>query len=441
MSITIEKTSLQERFVHAFEANVGRTLNGSNARLQGLREEALAQFKALGFPTPKTEAWKYTNIASALGYDYQIATSPDVPDLRPEDLADLQIPDLDAHVAVLVNGRFVESLSALGDLPEGVIVTGLATANEQHTELVNRTFGTIAPHRDEPFTALNTAFTRDGLFVHVGRNVVLEKPLHILNVLDTRQELFLQPRCLFVFEQGAEAQIIENGEARTDVKTFTNAVDEVYVSRNAHVSWYKIQREGAQASQVSGTYVYQEGDCVFRLYTFTLEGALVRNNVHALPDGENCETHLNGLFLPTGTQHVDNHTLIDHARPNCYSHELYKGVLADRATGVFNGKVYVRQDAQKINAFQENKTLVLSPDARMFTKPELEIYADDVKCSHGATSGQLDPDAMFYLRQRGLSRQQAQAMLLLAFARDVLDTVTLEPLRAWLDEEISARFA
>ena len=440
MPNTIEKTRPEDRFASAFEMHEGHTLNGSNARLQGLRKEAFARFADLGFPTTKHEAWRYTNIARALSHDYQLRLRPDAPALSAADLAPLRIPGLDAYLAVLVDGRFAADLSELDGLPEGVVVAGLAEANERHTELLNRHLGRYAPHGDEAFAALNTAFTQDGLFVYLPRNAVLDRPVHVVQILRADEDVFVQPRNLFVFEQGSQARFVETGESLTEAKTFTNAVDEVYVGPGANVRWYKVQREGAKASQVSGTHVYQERDSAFFLHTVTLGGALVRNNVSVLPDGENCETHLFGLFLPRGDEHVDNNTFVDHARPNCYSHELYKGVLDDRSTGVFNGKVFVRQDAQKINAFQENNALVLSPDARMFSKPELEIYADDVKCSHGATSGQLDPDAMFYLRQRGLSRRQAQAVLLLAFARDVLDSIAIEPLRAWVDAQVAERF-
>ncbi len=215
---------------------------------------------------------------------------------------------------------------------------------------------------------------------------------------------------------------------------------EVFVGAHAHVDRYEIQDESARTSIVNKVRAYQQTGSVFRNSTFTFSGEVIRNNVEILPDAEHCETHLYGLFLGDGVMHVDNHTLVDHARPNCFSNELYKGILDDKATGVFNGKVLVRLDAQQTNAYQSNKSILLTDTARMYSKPELEIYADDVKCSHGATTGQLDEDALFYLRSRGLTEKRARAILLTAFARDVLNNVVIEPLRVYLDTLVTARF-
>ncbi|ARA92487.1 Fe-S cluster assembly protein SufD [Rhodothermaceae bacterium RA] len=430
----------EDRFLTAFELNEGHTLNGSNARLHGLRKQAIARFRELGFPPPRTEAWKYTNITRVLQHEYRLNLLPTETGLTPEDLAPYRIPGLDAHTVVLVNGRFAASLSDIGDLPDGAVVTGFARASETHEDLVNRHFGAYARDEQEPFTALNTAFTLDGLFVYVPKGTRLRRPIHLINLIQAEEDLFLQPRLLVVAEPGSQVQLIQTDASRTAVPTFTNGVTEVFVGADAHVRHYLVQDAGEAASAVNTLSVYQEGGSTFTAVTTTLSGATVRNNVYILPDGEHCESNLYGLFLGKNRMHVDNHTMMDHARPHCISNELYKGILDDASTGVFNGKVLVRQDAQQINAYQSNKSIVLSDAAQMYSKPELEIYADDVRCSHGATSGQLDEEAMFYLRARGIPPKEARAMLLIAFARDVLDTIELDVLRTYLDERLDARF-
>ena len=430
----------EDRFAAAFEANEGAALNGANDRLRELRKDALEHFRLLGLPAPKTEAWKYTNIEKVLRHEYALDFGRAEHDLTSADVDRFLIPDLDAHVFVLVNGRPDASLSRMGDLPKGAIVAGLDEAAQEHAELVNEHLAQHANYKEEPFRALSTAFAKDGVFVYVPKGVAVEKPIHVLSLVKTDRDLFLQPRTLVVAEANADVKLIETNHDLSGTKTFTNALDEFFVARDAHVDHYRVQDEGQNASQVLTLQVYQLGQSVFRTSTVTLSGETIRNNFSFLPDAEHCESHLFGLVLANGKMHVDNHTFVDHARPNCFSNELYKNVLSDEATGVFNGKVFVRQDAQKTNAYQSNKSLVLSEKAKMYAKPELEIYADDVQCSHGATTGQIDPEALFYLRSRGIGARQARAMLLLAFARDVLDNVRIEPLRAWLDEQAQERF-
>jgi Fe-S cluster assembly protein SufD len=320
-----------------------------------------------------------------------------------------------------------------------MVVGGLHEASETQTNAFNRHFAQYADYENTPFTALNTAFAQHGLFVYVPRNTVVEAPLHVVNLARADDDLFYQPRNLIVVEAGAQFRIVEQYGSLTGTPTFANAVAEYYAGAGAHVQGFKVQNEGPEASRIDTVHAYQGEGSTFSMHTTTLSGTLVRNNLNMLPDAEYCETHMYGLFLADGTMHVDNHTLVDHARPNCFSNELYKGILDDRATGVFNGKVLVRPDAQKTNAYQSNKSIVLSETAHMYAKPELEIYADDVKCSHGATTGQVEPEALFYLRSRGLSERQARKLLLLAFARDVLDAVPLEPLREHLDALVAAR--
>jgi Fe-S cluster assembly protein SufD len=442
MPQTLERidTTPEERFLTAFRTADGTTLNGGNSRLHALRKEAIERFEALGFPKRKAEAYKYTNIQQVLKRSYTLQLAPREPHVTAEDIAPFLVSDLEAHVLVLVNGRFNEALSSIGELPEGAIVTGFADAARNHPDLVDAHFGQYADHANDAFIALNTAFTQDGAFVYVPKSTVLEKPVHIVSVVSAEDDLMLQPRYLFVAEENAQATIIQTGRAITDTHTFTNAVVESYAGRNAHLDHYEIQDEGPKSVIHLSSQGYQHEQSVVRTNAFTFSGELVRNNLRMLPDGPHCESHLYGLVLGRGDMHVDNHTVVDHAAPDCYSSELYKHLVDEDATAVFNGRVLVRQDSQRINAYQSNDSLLLSEDADIYSKPELEIYADDVECSHGATTGTLDNEAIFYLQSRGLSYSEARALLLVAFARDVLDNVKVEPLEALLDTYVTARF-
>lgn len=433
-------TSPEDQFVSTFQMMEGHTLNGSNATIQGIRKDAIEHFRTLGIPDRKNEAWKYTNIEKVLRHSFKLQPPAKQVKCSLQDIEPFLVPGLDAHLVVLVNGRFDENLSSIGTLPDGVIVSGFAHASETYEEIVNRHYAKYADYRSEPFTALNTAFTRDGVFVYVPRNRVVDRPIHILSVISTDEDLLIQPRMLFVIEDNAQVRIIESGHSLTHTRTLTNSVTEIFVGESAFVDHYKIQREGDEAVQINNLQVYQEANSFMTTDTITLGGGLVRNNLNFLPNAEHCETHLYGLFLGKGNMHVDTHTLVDHARPNCVSDETYKGILDDSSTGVFNGKVYVRPDAQQTNAYQSNRSILLTDTAHMYSKPELEIYADDVRCSHGATTGQLDREAVFYLRSRGITEQQAIALLLLAFARDVLEHVNIEPLRENLDTLIKNQF-
>ena len=441
-------SSLEASFVDAFEAHAGQLAqNGSGpvhaqpfAVGPGLRRQALERFRDLGIPSRKNEAWKYTNMPAALADGFALP-SDDLPaDSLPAHWRTCLLAGLDVHLVVLVNGRFSSAHSSLGALPEGVAICGLGDAARSHPEILRQHLGRYADWETESLTALNTAFARDGLFVYVPKGTVLEKPIHVLHLSETKERVFLQPRRLLAFEENTQVRMIDMCCGLTGEATFTNAVTEIFVGERAMVEMYLVQDPGNDHSIVSTTHAYQEAASAFSTTTVTLSGHVVRNNLNVLPDAPHCETHLYGLFLPTGASQVDNRTLVDHAKPDCVSNELYKGVLNDRASGVFNGKVFVRQDAQRINAFQENKSIILSGDATMNAKPELEIYADDVKCSHGATTGQLDPEALFYLRSRGMTKQQAQGLLLHAFAGDVLDRIAIEPLRDMLDERVTRLF-
>mgnify|MGYP006271532767 CR=1 FL=1 len=431
----------EDRFVSAFQVHHGQALNGTTEGIADRRAKAIERFAELGLPTHKQEAWKYTNIAKELAHPYSLPITADAPSVSADDIAPFRIEGLDAHRLVLVNGRFDADLSDIGDLPDGVVVTNLNAAGESYADRVDAHYGQYADADEEALAALNTAFVQDGVFVHVPRGTLLEKPVFVLHVTAADEDLLIQPRNLFVVEDGAAARIIEVQASLTDVRSFTNAVTEAYVGADGNLDHYLVQNAGNSASQVQTTAAYQEHDSVFDTHTTTLSGKVVRNNLTITPDGEHCESHLFGLNLARGSMHVDNHTLVDHTKPDCFSNELYKNILSGEARGVFNGKVFVHKDSQRINAYQSNKSLVLSNDARMFAKPELEIYADDVQCSHGATTGQIDPEGLFYLRSRGISEERARILMLQAFAQDVIDEIKDDTLRESLTETLRERFA
>ncbi len=438
-----EKATPTERFAEAFETHASHLLLNGTAEtpLGRPRREAFRRFRDLGVPTSKLEAWKYTNISKTLRHEYRIALADSAPDLDRGAIEPFLIPGLDAHRVVLVDGRFSEALSDIGDLPDGVLVTNLAEAAEARAGMLEDYYNRLAGDLEgEALVALNTAFAQDGAVVYVPRGVVLERPVFVLHLTQSKEDVLTQPRSLFVVEENASARVVEARRTATGARVFANAVTETFVGRHGHFDHYLVQDEGARASQTLFTAARQEPESVFDTHTFTLSGEVVRNDLVITPDGEHCETHLRGLYLGQGQLHVDNHTVVEHAKPDCFSNELYKGILAGSSTGVFNGRVHVHRDAQRINAYQSNKNIVLENTAAIYSKPELEIYADDVQCSHGSTTGQLDEEAIFYLQTRGLSQERAKRLLLRAFARDVVETVKSEPLRAYLDEEIAKRF-
>jgi Fe-S cluster assembly protein SufD len=388
------------------------------------RSKAIESFQKSGFPNTSNEEWKYTSvkeIADKLNKPHRATPESR---LRPSDIEQLLLAGNDVTLLVFENGLFQESLST--NLPSDFTIKTLATV--RNDAAVKQHLGKIASSESESFVALNTAFVNDGVFIHIPARKSIEKPVHILYV--STQESPAITRNLVIAEPESAIQIVESYHSLGNTtEGLTTNVTEVLVKRNANVTWVKAQLENELTSQISFTQVEQEQDSRFSSTVITTGGLLVRNNLHIRLNGTNCNAFMYGLYLLDGAQLCDNHTLVDHAMPHCESNELYKGVLGGKSTGVFNGKIFVRQDAQKTNAYQSNKNILLSDDAQMNTKPQLEIFADDVKCSHGTTTGQLDDEALFYLRARGIGEQSARTLLNIAFAADVLDHIELETLR------------
>jgi Fe-S cluster assembly protein SufD len=407
--------------------------------LDRLRKAAMKRFTELGFPTSRNEDWKFTSVAPIAKIPFRPVGPPKNESLTTETLARSGHTIGGAVQLLFVNGHYAPGLSSLRKLPDGVIVTSLASALHNHTELIEPHLAHYADYRDHSFTALNTAFINDGAFVYVPEGKAIETPIHLLFLTTAAGEgSVAHPRNLILAGDRSQITLIETHAGLEEQVHFTNAVTEIALDDRAVIDHYKLQHESEGAFHVATLQVHQQTGSNFSSHYLGFGGALVRNEVRAALDGEGCECTLNGLYMAGGRQHLDNHTVIDHAKPRCASHELYKGILAGRAHGVFNGKIFVRQDAQKTDAKQTNKTLLLSDEAVINTKPQLEIFADDVKCTHGATVGQLQEDAIFYLRSRGIGHEQARSLLTFAFANDIITRVKIEAIRTRLEETLLA---
>lgn len=413
--------------------------NGSSA-LTPLEQEAYHAFTELGIPTVKNEEWKYTRISGAFNKGYAFNPESYAATVYASDVDPFRLPGYeDANELVFVNGLYSSSLSTIRSSALTVLSLEEATRGA-HRDLVLQYLGQSSKYINDGLNALNTAFAAEGVFIHVKQGKMIEHPVYIYNITDARSANILsQPRTLIYVAQNAQVIFAENYATLGTQESFTNQVTEVVVEQDAIVEYYKIQNDAAHASQVGTTHIRQIGKSLVNTVTVSLSGAIVRNNLTIAMEAEHSESHFYGLYFLKGDSHVDNHTVVDNVKPHCESNELYKGVVDDNATAVFNGKIFVQKDAQKTNAFQSNKNILLSDNATVNTKPQLEIFADDVKCSHGCTVGQLDEEAFFYLRSRGVSEKTAKSLLVHAFAIDILDHIKPEPVRQYVDNLVSQR--
>ena len=407
--------------------------------LRPLRRGAIEKFGALGFPTPKNEDWHYTSVAPIVEADYRALTGR-TGSARAEHLTPFTFGQPTWPMLVFLNGRFSSELST-GVMPAGIEAMSLERAMRETPGLVKPHLARLANFEDASFTALNTAFMRDGAVIRIADNASIDVPIHLLFVSDAEAAKgIVHPRSLILAGRNSKANVIESYVALGNAGYFTNAVTEVALEDGATLGHYKIQRESIRAYHVGTTQVHQARDSHYISFSFAIGGALSRTNIYTDLDGEGSGVTLNGLYMVDGEQHVDHQTAIIHAQPNCFSRQLYKGILDGASHGVFNGKVYVHPIAQKTDGKQTNNTLLLSERARIDTKPQLEIFADDVKCTHGATVGRLDPTALFYMKSRGINAERARQLLTYAFAADVLETIELEPLKDALEALALQRF-
>lgn len=385
------------------------------------REQAFEIFEEKGFPTTQLEEWRFTNLRPVLQNDYQV--SPAQNKITQQELKPYLTPNLDAHRAVFINGEFCSELSQIG---EEIEVEPLPKAVEN--EVFAKYYHSVVK-KEEALEALNTALATDGIFVHVPHNKIVEKPLEVIYLNHAQDNLFIQPRNLYVLGKNAELKVVETHCSTGEQKHFTNAVTEIVLWENAHLDFYKTQNDVHTTALVDQVFSQQERDSVVSINSVSFGHSFLRNNLNFKQVGENCNSIMQAITIAADTQLIDHHTLVEHTAPNCESHELYRTILDDQAKGVFNGKIIVEDVAQKIDAFQQNNNILLTPTASIDTKPQLEIFADDVKCSHGCTVGQLDRDALFYMQQRGIPTNEARAFLLYAFSADVLESVKIPELK------------
>lgn len=416
-------------------------LNGGAALpFHETRRDAISRFSELGFPTPRHEEWKYTNLAPLLQHKFKLLHQP--VQVTAGDVANFEIPDLDQNLLVFVNGQFTPALSRLVSQAKGLVVESLAQALKRNPKLADQYLAQYAEYEKESFVALNTAFALDGAFVQVPRNLAVAEPIHLLYLATGADSasFLAHPRNLVLVGEGSRVQIIESYGSLGQDEYLNNIVSEIVVEKNAVVEHIRLQNESRTAYHIAAREVELARDSVYTSVSIDLGGKLVRNNFNLRLRAEHCQGNLYGFYFGAGEQLIDNHTLIDHLMPNCPSNEFYKGILTDKAHGVFNGKVMVHQDAQKTNAYQQNQCLLLSNDAVINTKPQLEIFADDVKCSHGASVGQLDEDSVFYLRSRGIGEEEAQSMLRFAYASEILNHITSPGVRTHVENLVNAAF-
>ena len=427
---------LKEKLVSSFVVLENELNNPEWASVFDVRQEAMHRFEKEGFPTKRNEEWKYTNLKPILKHDYKLLPNADDA-LEFKDVKRYFLNDVDTYRIVFVNGIFSSWLSKTTH--HGYDICTFSSALKRFKPAIEKHFGKYAS-KEESMVALNTAFAKDGAYIHVPKNAVVNKPIEIVFfTTGAGSEVMTQPRNLVLVEENAQVQIIERHQSLTENAVLTNVVTEVVAEKSAIVDYYKIQNDNHQANLIDNTSVQQYGQSRVTVGTFSFGGKLTRNNLNFHLEDEHIESHMDGITIIGEGQHVDHHTLVDHKMPNCYSRELYKGLYDGNAKGVFNGKVIVHQDAQKTNAFQQNNNILLTDRASVDTKPQLEIFADDVKCSHGCTVGQLDDEAMFYLRSRGIPEANAKALLMYAFSADALNYVRIPELKKRLNHLIGKK--
>ncbi len=404
-----------------------------------VQARALEQFSKYGIPGKKDERYKYTDIQAVLAHPYQVITAPEHHGFRIEEIFRCDIPTLNTWVFTVLNGFYFEKEDHLQELPGGVLAGGLQQALRERPDLVKPYLDRYASESTDGLAALNRAFAADGFFLYVPDNTVMEKPVQVINLIRSEQDVMVQPRSLVILGKNAQGGLLICDHALTENRVLSNAVKEFYVGENSSLEITRLQNEHNSMADISHYFVHQERDSRVTTNMVSLHGGMIRNNLDVRLNGEGASNQALGLFLSDRDQHMDYSLFIDHAAPQCTSTQTYKGVLDDEAEGAFEGKILVRPGAQKTEAYQVNKNILLKDTARMNTKPQLEIYADDVKCTHGATVGQLDEEALFYLRSRGNPEYEARMLMMYAFAHEVIREIRIDPLRDRIKELVDRR--
>jgi len=438
MSVVASKNDTSAKWLEEFESTSANRLGAANGAVLEKQKKAITEFAESGIPDKKVEDYKYTNIRLYLNDEF--SAKGIAGKLQQSHVKRLLFG---GHATiVMVNGRFVKELSVLNNLPREVVVKNLFTTLKEGAAPAGVKFNELFEDSTNPLVLLNTALSQDGISITVPPGYNCVGPIHLLNISTGESKVLFNPRNVIRVGEGASFTLIETYNSfKLDEKIFTNSVTEIVVEKDATLNNYILQNEDSKASQSNVHQVSVGTNGKFNSVVVSLDGTMVRNDLNVAINGKNAEIHMHGLFAVKNGRHIDNHSLVQHNVPNCFSNELYKGIIEDGGTGVFNGKIFVKQDAQKTNAYQSNKNILLGDNSTMNTKPQLEIYADDVKCSHGTTTGRLDEDALFYLRSRGLNEGLARKVLLGAFAAQISDTINDDAFRRHVEQKIHDHIA
>ncbi len=412
---------------------------GSSDFINSFREKAMERFHELGIPSKKNESYRYTNLEPFFRNDYANYFIPGISDFVKAEEFRCDVTDLDSHGIVLLNGFYPSINGKFSELPGGIRIGSLNEASREFSDIVEKHYSRYAKSDTDGLVHLNTAMAADGVFVHVPEGASLKKPVQVIDLVDSDADTFNQHRNLIVVEKNAEFTIIICDHTNSPQKFLTNAVTEIYVGENSRFEIIRVQNEHNNAAKITHTFIHQERNSFAASNNITLHGGLVRNSTYHRLAGEGAECNSYGLYLSDKFQHVDNFVNVEHIAQNCTSNQLFKGVLDDMATGAFNGRIFVAPGAQGTIAYQKNNSILLTDSARMDTKPQLEIYANDVKCSHGATVGQINEDALFYLQSRGINKKEARLMLMFGFAHEVIQNIKVDPLRDRMDNLVMQR--
>ena len=426
---------LKDKLISSFLA-FEESLDPEN-KLETLRNQAIKDFEELGFPNRKDENWKYTSLNSVLKHDYSFfPKKEDAIDYK--DIKKYLIHDIDTYNLVFIDGIYSSHLSQTTHDKIDVCLMSSALNKDKYRPIIENYYNKVAPKSG--LNSLNTAFAREGAFIHINKNQLADKPIQIINFATGNESaLLLQPRNLIVADENSHVQIIERHQSLTDNPVLTNSVTEIFADRRAFVDYYKIQNDKHSASLIDNTFIDQKDESNVSVHTFSFGGKLTRNNLNFYQNGERIDSTMKGVTIIEDKQHVDHNTLVHHIEPNCESHQDYKGIYGDSSTGVFNGKVVVEKEAQKTNAYQSNNNILADDKATINSKPQLEIFADDVRCSHGCTIGQLDEEALFYLQSRGIPRKEARALMMYAFANNVLESVKIPEVKKRINKLIATK--
>lgn len=427
---------LKEKLISSFMAFEEKVDVGTE--LHDLRTAALKNFETKGFPTKKEEAWKYTSLNAVLKNDFSIFPKKEN-NIDVKDVKKFFLNDLDTYKVIFIDGIFSTFLSSTTHDGLDVCLMSSALTKPKYKMVIDTYFNQVA-NQEDSLTSLNTAFAYEGAYINIPKSKVVEKPIEIIYFSTGKEDaLMVQPRNLVIVGENAHVQIVERHQSLNENPVLTNSVTEIFAQKRAIVDYYKVQNDEQTANLIDNTYISQKQESRVSVHTFSFGGNLTRNNLNFYHYGERIDSTLKGITIIGDKQHVDHYTLVNHAQPNCESHQNYKTILDGQSTGVFNGKIYVEKEAQKTDAFQQNNNILLSDKATINAKPQLEIFADDVKCSHGCTIGQLDENAMFYMQQRGIPKKEAKALLMYAFTSEVTSSIKIPELKAKIAKIIATK--